>query len=397
MIGARPLAVVLSQAGAALGFGVTGFAVGTWVLQQTHETAGYTLLASASALPGVVLAPFAGAVAERFAASRVLIAANLCALVSTLALFACVRADVAPGPHLALLLVISGIGFGLQWPAWGKAMTTLVPPQHLRTAAALLQLGTVSQYVLAPAVAGALIGVTGTAGLLLLDAALLVAAVVTAGLVRTPVVGAASPVIAGVVEAWRALRAQPGLLSLQLFFCVSFFFGGTSVALTTPLYLSITDPRTAGLLLSLSGTGMLLGVGGAIAFGFRHRRGRAVIVLEGVAGVALAFIAVSPTPLGLTLVSIAFLAATAVSAATSQAVWHETIPAALQVRVFALRRMIAWGALPLGYLTAGHAADVAAVALGSATRGIAAVFVVAGVGKALVSLAWLRSPAARLD
>jgi MFS family permease len=215
----RALAVVAGQAGAALGFGVTGFALGTWALSRTHESAAYTMLVSASALPGVLVAPIAGAVAERFSPSRVLVLANLCALVSTLALLGLVVADVPPGLHLPALLVLSGLGFGLQWPAWGKAMTALVSSTQLSTAAALLQFGTVAQYVLAPAVAGALVGVLGTAGLLGLDAALLVLAIVTALLAPTTAVSSSTGgIVDGVLEAWAFLRARPALLTLQLFF-----------------------------------------------------------------------------------------------------------------------------------------------------------------------------------
>jgi hypothetical protein len=246
-------------------------------------------------------------------------------------------------------------------------------------------------------VAGAFVGVVGTEGLLRIDLALLVVAVVTALLVRTPVIGATTTVLRGVAEAWAVLRAERGLLWLQLFIGSSFFFGGTSVALTTPLYLTVTDARTAGLLLGLSGSGMLVGVVMAIFAGIRRRRGQAIVVLEGVAGLALAFVIVSPTPAALTVVSIVFLATTAISAATSQGLWQERIPTGLQVRVFALRRMIAWSGLPLGYTAAGYAADAAADALQDETLGIAVVFAAAGIGKALVSIAFFRAPLAELD
>jgi MFS family permease len=394
----RALAVVAGQAGAALGFGVTGFALGTWALSRTHESAAYTMLVSASALPGVLVAPIAGAVAERFSPSRVLVLANLCALVSTLALLGLVVADVPPGLHLPALLVLSGLGFGLQWPAWGKAMTALVSSTQLSTAAALLQFGTVAQYVLAPAVAGALVGVLGTAGLLGLDAALLVLAIVTALLAPTTAVSSSTGgIVDGVLEAWAFLRARPALLSLQLFFFCSYFFGGVSVSLSTPLVLSMTDARTAGLCLSLSGAGMLVGVVVAIVLSLRRSRAMVVLGLEGLCGLALLGMGLSSGLVGVTGWSMAFLVGTAVSNAASQALWQEAVPLVLQVRVFALRRMLAWGALPVGYLVAGHAADLVGRVLADRRAGIAAIFIVAGLGKALVSLAFARSRVRLLD
>jgi len=330
----------------------------------------------------------------------VLVLANLCALVSTLALLGLVLADVPPGLHLPALLVLSGLGFGLQWPAWGKAMTALVSPAQLSTAAALLQLGTVAQYVLAPAVAGALVGVFGTAGLLGLDAALLVVAIVTALLAPTAATTsttAGSAIVDGVREAWAFLRVRPALLTLQGFSFCSYFFGGVSVSLSTPLLLSMTDPRTAGICLSVSGAGMLVGVAVAIGLSLRRARATVVLVLEGLCGLALLGMGLSSGLIGVTAWSMAFLAGTAVSNAASQALWQEAVPLPLQVRVFALRRMLAWGALPVGYLVAGHAADLVGRLLHDRTAGVAAIFVIAGGGKALVSLAFSRSRVRQLD
>ncbi len=142
---------------------------------------------------------------------------------------------------------------------------------------------------------------------------------------------------------------------------------------------------------------MLVGVGLAIALRVRRRRGALVLLLEGAAGLALAGMGLSSTLVGVTLWSTAFLAATAVSNAASQALWQEAVPLALQVRVFAIRRMIAWGALPVGYLVAGFAADALAAVRGGATAGLAAVFVIAGLGKAAVSLAFASSSIATMD
>ena len=187
------------------------------------------------------------------------------------------------------------------------------------------------------------------------------------------------------------------MLTLQGFFFCSYFFGGVSVALSTPLVLSMTDASTAGLCLSVSGVGMLVGVVFAILLSLRRARATVVLVLEGLCGLALLGMGLSSGLLGVTAWSMAFLAGTAVSNAASQALWQEAVPLPLQVRVFALRRMLAWGALPIGYLVAGHGADLVGRLLHDRTAGVAAIFVVAGVGKALVSLAFSRSRVRSLD
>lgn len=169
------------------------------------------------------------------------------------------------------------------------------------------------------------------------------------------------------------------------------------MSLSTPLVLSMTDARTAGLCLSLSGAGMLVGVVVAIVLSLRRSRAMVVLGLEGLCGLALLGMGLSSGLVGVTGWSMAFLVGTAVSNAASQALWQEAVPLVLQVRVFALRRMLAWGALPVGYLVAGHAADLVGRVLADRRAGIAAIFIVAGLGKALVSLAFARSRVRLLD
>lgn len=386
--------LLLGQTGAQLGIGLTSFALGVWVLDETGSAQRFAWISTATTLPGVVLAPLAGVLAERHPPRDVLLAANGLALAATLGLLALVGGGL--GGSLYAVLVLSGIGFGLQWPAYVKATTAVVAPAQQARAAGLLQLGPLCQHVAAPALAAGLLGLLATRGVLALDAGLLLLALVSSLAVPrgTGATGAGS---GGLAEAWAFLRGRPELLSLQIFYAASYFFGATLMALSIPLLLALVDETRAGLLLTLSGLGMLAGVAAAAGPRWRWPRAASIVALEAGGGLCLLAIGAAPGPTLMTIAAALFLAAMSLSNGLSQAIWQEGVPLRLQVRVFALRRMIVWVALPLCALAAGPAADALSVTLGDRVRGIAAVFVIAGLGKVAVSLLFARARLRQLD
>lgn len=390
----RFLALLLGQTGALLGAGTTGFALGVWVLEETGSAQRFAWIAAATTLPGIVLAPLAGGLAERFSPRDVLLVANGLALAATLLLLGML--DGGLGWPIYAVLVISGAGFGLQWPAYVKATTAVVDPAAQARAAGLLQLGPVGQHVAAPALAASLLAVLATRGLLWLDAALLAAAMASALLVRRAA-GRTREATGGLAEAWAFLRARPGLLSLQLFYCATYFFGAVLMALSTPYLLALVDAETGGVLLTLSGLGMLVGVAIVSVVRWRWPRAWSILALEGLGGACLLAMGLARAPALLTVFAAVFLAQMSISNGLSQALWQEAVPLGLQVRVFALRRMIAWASFPVSFLVAGPAADELAAAMGDRARGIAAVFLVAGLGKLCVSLLFLRGRLRELD
>jgi hypothetical protein len=103
------------------------------------------------------------------------------------------------------------------------------------------------------------------------------------------------------------------------------------------------------------------------------------------------------------VIGFVFLFGLAGMMAEEQAVWQVRVPAAAQGRVFALRRAITWGSLPISYAVAGPLADsvfTPALSAGGALvawlgpwfgtgpgRGIALLLMCAGAVKLAVVLA----------
>ena len=177
---ARFVVVWLRQTGALFGAGLTAFALGLWSLAHDGSATNFALLAAAATFPGVVLAPVAAGLAERARPRRVLMAANACSVVSTSILALALHDGATPGPWVFGVLVVSGVGFGLQWPVYAKALVRLTTTAtERRRAAALLQLGPLAQHIAAPAVAAFAVAAVSTVSVLVVDVVFGVVAVVS--------------------------------------------------------------------------------------------------------------------------------------------------------------------------------------------------------------------------
>src|SRR5437868_12793657 len=62
-----------------------------------------------------------------------------------------------------------------------------------------------------------------------------------------------------VAYGWRYITSRPGLMALLLFFAATNFFSGFILVLTTPLVLAFASPRVLGTVVSIGGSGMLIG------------------------------------------------------------------------------------------------------------------------------------------
>src|ERR1051326_4051411 len=74
-----------------LGSGLTGFSLGLWVLRHGHSITQFALISMFTVLPGIILSPVAGVVADRWNRRSVMIAseggAGLCTLALSLLLW----------------------------------------------------------------------------------------------------------------------------------------------------------------------------------------------------------------------------------------------------------------------------------------------------------------------
>jgi MFS family permease len=369
-------------------------------------------------LPGILLSPIAGALVDRWDRRRVMILSDAGAGACTLALALLLASGSLQLWQIYLLMALSSSFGALQWPAYSAATTLLVAKEQLGRASGMVQMAEATGSILAPILAGTLVGVIGVPGVMLVDFATFLFAVSTLMLVRIP----RPPVTESGKESrgsllreagygWTYIRARSGLLSLLVFFAATNFFGSMVGVLIQPMMLSFTSPAVMGRAFSAAGVGMLAGSLTISAWGGPKRKVFGILAFEFISGLGMVVVGLRASATLIAAAGFVVLFTMPITNACSQAIWQRKVAPDVQGRVFAVRRMIAWSTMPLAYLIAGPLADrifipllVEGGALADSVgrllgvgpgRGIGLLFVVMGIFVSLACLAGALYPRLR--
>ncbi len=402
------------------GTSLTGFALEVWVYLETRSVTRLALISLAYALPSILLSPFAGALVDRWDRRVTMLGADLLAGGSTLIIAVLYFTGYLEVWHLYLLSGFGALGNAFQAPAWMAAIPLLVPKKHLGRANGLVSTNEAVALVAAPVIAGTMLATVGLGAVLLADVATFLVAVATLAAVRfpTPPKGEHAPtgaVGADVAAGWRYLRDRGGLLWLLTIYAGVNFVLSFSNVLLIPLIVTFTSEAVAGSVFSAAGVGALVSSVLMSTWG-GPKRERIAWIMGGIAigGVSVIAAGLRPPLLMITIGAVTLMLGSPVVNATSQVVWQLKVAPEMQGRVFALRRMVAQAATPLALVLSGPLADrvfepllAARGALAGSVgrvigtgpgRGIAFMFILAGVGMILLATAgWLHPRVRRIE
>jgi MFS family permease len=359
------LVVWSGQVVSILGSGITGFALGVWIYQQTGSATSFALTLLFNMLPKALLAPFAGILADHYDRRWIMILSDLTAGMATIITAYLFMSGNLHLWHIYLLTAINASASALQGPAFSASLTQLVPKDQFGRANGMLQLGEGVGQLLAPVLAGVLIATLGLGGVLLVDMATFLFAVGTLFLVRFPSYQKKTERKSESKDAWLLqlrkalgyLWDRPGLLSLVLVFTLVNFFVGVAEAVLTPMVLNFTTPDRLGLIMTIGGVGMLGGSLLMSIFGGGQRKVYAVFGAYAMLGVGVLIAGLSPS---IILVAVAvfiafFFLPTVMSG--SQAIMQAKVSPDIQGRVFGLRIMLNNLSFALAFTLSGYLAD----------------------------------------
>jgi DHA3 family macrolide efflux protein-like MFS transporter len=352
------------QVASLFGSNLAGFVLGVWVYQQTKSVTSFSLISLFTVLPEIALLPVAGVIVDKFDRRRVMLVgvlgSGLCGVVlAALALMGQLQLW-----HIYLLLMISSAFESVQFPALSASITLLVSRENLSRANGMVSLGTSIAMVAAPVLAGVFFQALGLTRVLLINVAAYAFAVLTLSVVRIaqPEQSSQTHIAAQsfwreAAQVWRYVTGQRELLALLLLFAITNFSTGMLQVLLPPFILSFTTPEALGTIMSAGGVGILAG---SVLFSIwrgPRRRMRAIFLVTFVRGVVLFFAVLQPSAVLVGTAAFIFLFCDPVVFTCSQTIWQTKVPAAVQGRAFAIRRLVAWSTLPLAYVVAGPLAD----------------------------------------
>ena len=396
------LLVWLGQFVSLLGSGLTEFALGVWVYQQTGSVTRFALTFVFLTLPRILLSPFAGSIIDRQDRRWIMLLSDLGAGITTLLLAALFWMDAVAIWHIYVLTTVGSLSSTFQRPAYAASIPLMVTPDHFGRANGMVQVAQASASLIAPVLAGYLLIAAGIETILLLDLATFLFAVITLLVVRFPFSQALSPseahapsiwqdTVAGLLYVWQ----RPGLRGLLITFSAASFLGLSAEILLTPYVLAAASPTILGLVAAASGAGLL--AGGVAMSWWASPRHLIVGILgfEALVSLCMILLGISAAPWFLGTVVFVYFAVIALGDGYSQTFWQRKVAVEFQGRVFALRQMITLATVPAGVLILAPLAEYVfepsllpggawASTIGLATgvgpgRGIGLLFMLAGI------------------
>jgi hypothetical protein len=394
----------------------TEFGLGIWTYERNGSALEFSAILVCAVVPGLVAAPWGGALADR-ADRRLIILAADCVELLLLALTAALLwQDALQLWHIYAVNGVFSVSLAYRVPAYQAALGAMLPRRHFARLLGMLRTGNSVVLMLSPMVAAAVMATAGLASLLAGGAAILFLALLPLLLIRFPTRLEPAHAHEGsdlraFAEAARYLWRQPMLAFLTVYGTAVCFLRSMAMTLFVPLALATQTPATLAWIQSVGSAGLLASSVAVAAFGLPRRLVPAMLVLDIVFGIAIVLLGAAGSKLALAAAMFAAMGSVALRLAAYQTFWQLTVPDAMQGRVFALNGALMSAAAPLAAIVGGLLADEVFAPLlasgapwtealrfgagGAKAQGIALMFAIGGALSVLAAAGALLHPALR--
>ncbi|UIJ34927.1 MFS transporter [Allobranchiibius sp. GilTou73] len=335
--------------------------IGTWmgrvaqdwlVLTQLtpHDSTDLGIVTALQFAPVVLLAPFAGAVSDRFHKRKVLIATQSALAITSALLAGLVLGNVVQLWHVYVLALLQGVATAFDNPTRQAFVSEMVPRERLANAVGLNSASFNAARLIGPGVAGLLIAAVGTGYTLVFNTGSFIAVLVALGLLRTSELRP-SPRSSGkgrIREGLAYVRHRPDIvLVMVMVFMLGTF--GMNFQITIAL-MSTSEFHEGATEYGLLGSIMAIGSLAAALMAARRPRPRLRILLVSLAGFTVASTAAALAPsfwfFALFLIPTGLCALTVLT--TANATVQLGVSPEMRGRVMALYMAIFMGGTPLG-------------------------------------------------
>lgn len=347
-----------------LGSGLTSFALGVWIYENTGSVMLFVVNILVWTLPSLLISPLVGVISDRWDRRLVMILGDTGAGLSTLFIILVFFLGDLQVWHIYVATFFNAAFSSFQWPAFSAATSTLVSKENLGRAAGMSQIGDAVSHFATPALAGALYVTAGMQSILLIDLISFLVALSTLAAVRFPRPKATEDGQQGKGSFWREalfgwiyIRERPGLLGLLMVFASLNFLWSLTFPLLTPMLLDMTTPDKAGYVQAVGGLGMIISTLIMSVWGGPKKRILGIFWAETLSGVAGIFMGLRPSLYLIAGALFGMSLTLPTSNANSQAIWQSKVAQDVQGRVFATRRMIAFSIEPIAVLLSGQLAE----------------------------------------
>ncbi|MBD8452081.1 MFS transporter [Serratia rubidaea] len=416
----------LSETVMDFGAALMSFALGVWIFQNTGSPERFAWAVLAAAIPALIMTPLAGALADRFNRRWVILGCDLLSIVMVLALMILMSMNILAVKYLYAFNAVSALINTMRTPAYQAAVSTIVPNNKLTQASGLIGLSQSVLQIVAPLIAGFVVGRYGIGTIISLNMLMVIAAALAAfsGLSRAKyaLVGvkntAGASLAYSVKNSFTAMLDYFGRYRLMLGAAGYTFFQDSLLMLVTamlvPFVLSTHSSATLGLVLACGAVG---GVSGSLLLVTSSINSRLMVrVMQADFFLALLIILIGFSSSALVWSLCAFLAFFfgSISSACTQAIWMKKTPEAVRGSVLAWITSANLFGMCIATLTGGVLSERVfepALSHGGAWsetlglwvgtgpgRGLGLLFMLSGsIGCAIALIAWINGRLPRLD
>ncbi len=245
------------------GTNLTDFALGIWILDQPDgSVSSYSMVWFFQAFPGVLLAPFIGGLIDRWNKKKMivtglLVAGLASALMMLLHYFAVLRSW-----HIMSAAAVGSIAGIFVFRSFSVSIPAMVPKENLVRASGLsitlYSIIEISVPILAP-VLYKLVGITYIFSLDVVTFVISVLFFMASRFVAVTKISEGFDIGKDWEMITRFIKDNKGILHLTAFSFISNYLLGLTFVLFTPLLLDFSNEYVLGMILSVAGTGSLLG------------------------------------------------------------------------------------------------------------------------------------------
>ncbi|RKE21815.1 non-ribosomal peptide synthetase/MFS transporter [Streptomyces sp. TLI_171] len=356
----RFLAVAAGQLVSMAGTATTEFALPLWLYLSSDSLLQLALLSSLALLPGLLAAPLAGTVADRYSRRAVMLTADTAAGATQAAMLALLVSGELPRPAVYGLMTVLSVALTFQRIAYSSAVPQLVPKRYLGHANGLVQAGAGVVQFAVPLLATAALATVGLRGILIADVASYAVAIAVTAALRFPrTLGwrRRESVGAELRAGFRLALGTPGFRAMLFFFAGTNLLVGPLFIFFQPLVLGFGSLGDVARVSLAGGAGIALG-GALMAVwgGPAEHRMRAVLgaFLLMTAGCLVTGLRPSTALVGVGVFGM-FLGLTVMNTVYATIV-QVKVPARFHGRAFAVNAVFAWCTMPIGFVLLGPGA-----------------------------------------
>ena len=345
-----------------IGSGLTIFALGVFVYQQTHAVSSYTSILLCVFLPPFILRPFGGILADRHDRRLMMLIGDLGATLGLLFIFFMMLKGNIQLWQIYLGIAISSIFSAFQDPAYKASVTDLLSKAQYAKASGLVQLASSAQHLISPFLAGILLTIIDIKFIFMIDIStfLIASAIIiwirkTLGITKTE--KPKQNFIADFKEGITEFSKNKGVIWLVGIIMIVLFFVGLLQALFLPMLLSLTSPKIAGITQSVSASGMLIGSLFIGLFGSKNKHVKVLSISLFLAGLFFANLGLSTSIIFIIIVGFMFFAVLPFVNTSIEVLIRINIDNKKQGRVWSIISTVTYLGSVVAFVVAGFLAD----------------------------------------